>query len=140
MHAEKRAVMNNSLSQYEQAAAAIKKAIELSRLRAARAGNSELLSLYYGIGRYVSANTRNGTWGSDAIGQISKQLQEQLPGLRGFSETNIKYMRLFYENWCSVVNRQPLADDLEVDGKMLLMEIRQPIADELDWKEFLSLS
>ena len=137
MHAEKRAVMNNSLSQYEQAAAAIKKAIELSRLRAARAGNSELLSLYYGIGRYVSANTRNGTWGSDAIGQISKQLQEQLPGLRGFSETNIKYMRLFYENWCSVVNRQPLADDLEVDGKMLLMEIRQPIADELDWKEFL---
>ena len=69
--------MNNSLSQYEQAAAAIKKAIELSRLRAARAGNSELLSLYYGIGRYVSANTRNGTWGSDAIGQISKQLQEQ---------------------------------------------------------------
>ena len=140
MHAEKRAVMNNSLSQYEQAAAAIKKAIELSRLRAARAGNSELLSLYYGIGRYVSANTRNGTWGSDAIGQISKQLQEQLPGLRGFSETNIKYMRLFYENWCSVVNRQPLADDLEVDGKMLLMEIRQPIADELDWKESLSLS
>lgn len=132
--------MNNSLSLYEQAAAAIKKAIELSRLRAARAGNSELLSLYYGIGRYVSANTRNGTWGSDAIGQISKQLQEQLPGLRGFSETNIKYMRLFYENWCPVVNRQPAADDLEIDGKMLLMEIRQPIADELDWKEFLSLS
>ena len=71
---------------------------------------------------------------------IVKQLQRELPGLRGFSETNIKYMRLFYENWRDYVNRQPLADDLEIDGNMLLAEIRQPSADELNWSEFLSLS
>ena len=124
--------MNTNL-QYDHATATIKRAIELSRVRITKAGNSELLSLYYGIGRYVSDNTRNGTWGSDAISQISKRLQKQLPGLRGFSETNIKYMRLFYENWCSIVNRQPMADDLEVNSKMLLMKTRQPTADELDW-------
>ena len=128
------------IAKYEQAAATIKKAIEYSRLRASQAGNSELLSLYYGIGRYVSLNTRTGTWGTDAIRHISNKLQQQLPGLRGFSETNIKYMRLFYEKWFPVVNRQPLADDLEIDGKMLLSEIRQPTADVLDWKDFLSLS
>lgn len=55
-----------------------------------------MLSLYYGIGKYISENTRNGAWGTDAIRQISKQLQKELPGLRGFSETNLKYMRLFY--------------------------------------------
>ena len=41
--------------------------------------------------------------------------------MRGFSETNIKYMRLFYDAWEPYVNRQPLAGDL-------------------DWKEFLAIS
>lgn len=60
--------------------------------------------------------------------------------MRGFSETNIKYMRLFYDAWEPYVNRQPSADDLEVSCNELLLEIRQPVTDELDWKEFLSIS
>lgn len=125
---------------YGDAVTIIKRAIEQSRYRAAVSSNSEMLSLYYGIGRYVSANTRNGTWGTDAIHNISMQLQKELPGLRGYSETNIKYMRLFYENWCPFVNRQPTADNLEVDGQMLLLKTRQSMADDLNWNEFLSLS
>ena len=130
----------SDIQRYDSAVRTIRTAIEKSRYRAARAGNAELLSLYCGIGKYVSENTRSGAWGSDAIGAISKQLQKELPGLRGFSETNIKYMRLFYENWEQYVNRQPAADDLELDGKLLLAETRQPSADELDWNEFLSIS
>lgn len=125
---------------YENAVKTIKKAIEKGRYRAARAGNAEMLSLYYGVGKYVSQNTRNGAWGSGAIGTISRQLQKELPGLRGFSETNIRYMRLFYENWEQHVNHQPMADDLEVDETLLLTETRQPSADELNWNEFLSIS
>ena len=124
---------------YSHAVAVIKSAVEQSRYRALQAGNAELLSLYYGIGRYVSENTRNGAWGTDAIKQISEKLQKELPGLRGFSETNIKYMRLFYEAWAPFVNRQPAADDLEVDGKKLLSVIRQPMADDMDWSKFLSI-
>ena len=124
---------------YNHAVAVIKSAVEQSRYRALQAGNAELLSLYYGIGRYVSENTRNGAWGTDAIKQISEKLQKELPGLRGFSETNIKYMRLFYEAWAPFVNRQPAADDLEVDGKRLLSVIRQPMADDMDWSKFLSI-
>lgn len=129
----------NETMKYIHAVDVIKNAIELSRYRASKSANSELLSLYYGIGRYVSENTRNGAWGTDAIRQISKQLQKELPGLRGYSESNIKNMRQFYEEWCPYVNRQPLADDLEIDGKRLLMEIRQPMAGEIDWGEFLSI-
>ncbi len=124
---------------YNHAVAVIKSAVEQSRYRALQSGNAELLSLYYGIGRYVSENTRNGAWGTDAIKQISAKLQKELPGLRGFSETNIKYMRLFYEAWTPFVNRQPAADGLEVDGKRLLSEIRQPMADDIDWSKFLSI-
>lgn len=57
------------------------------------------LALYYGIGRYVSANTRKKNWGKGAIETISSQLRAELPGLRGFSARNIKNMRIFYEGW-----------------------------------------
>ena len=60
--------------------------------------------------------------------------------MRGFSETNIKYMRLFYDAWEPYVNRQPSADDLELSSNSLLLEIHQPLAGDLDWKEFLAIS
>ena len=42
-----------------------------------------------------------GYWGKGAIETISRQLQRELPGLRGFSAANIKFMRQFYEAWCN---------------------------------------
>ena len=77
----------------------IKSAILKSQARAVQMINQEQLSLYYGIGRYVSQHSRKGYWGTGAIGRISKQLQAELPGLKGFSEENIKLMRRFYEAW-----------------------------------------
>lgn len=47
----------------------------------------------------MSEHSRVGYWGTGAIGRISKQLQAELPGLKGFSEENIKLMRRFYEAW-----------------------------------------
>ena len=63
-----------------------------------------------------------------------------MAGVRGFSETNLKYMRIFYEEWNPYVNRQPVADDFAIiDETFLLTEIRQPMADELNWNEFISI-
>ena len=124
---------------YREAVKTIKEAILRSQYRAAASVNKEQLSLYYGIGRYVSENSRTGFWGKGAIEQISSLLQKELPGLRGFSTSNIKNMRVFYEEWEPVLNRQPLADDLVLDEKLLLVEIRQPLADEFNWSDFLSI-
>lgn len=77
----------------------IKAAILQSQARAIQMVNQEQLSLYYGIGRYVSEHSRKSYWGTGAIGTISKQLKSELPGLKGFSEENIKLMRRFYEAW-----------------------------------------
>ena len=96
---------------YREAVKTIKEAILRSQYRAATSVNKEQLSLYYGIGRYVSENSRTGFWGKGAIEQISSLLQKELPGLRGFSASNIKNMRVFYEEWEPVLNRQPLADE-----------------------------
>lgn len=66
--------------------------------------NREMLSLYYGIGRYISANSREGFWGTSAIKTISEQLRKELPGLKGFSETSLKNMGQFYEQWAPVIS------------------------------------
>ena len=57
------------------------------------------LALYFAIGKYLSQHTRKGVWGEGALAAISEQLRKELPGLRGFSETQMKDMRRFYEAW-----------------------------------------
>jgi len=90
----------------------IKSAILRSRYHAAALANAELLMLYFRIGGYISKNSRKGFWGAGAIGEISRQLQKDLPGLRGFSATNMKYMRLFYEAWAGDIKSSVATDDL----------------------------
>ncbi len=138
----------NNIQTYNEAVRVIKEAILRSQYRAASSVNKEQLSLYYGIGKYVSENSRNGFWGKGAIETISGRLQKELPGLRGFSASNIKNMRSFYEEWSPVINRQPSADDLktltvvsesELNENLLLVEIRQPMADEFNWSDFFAI-
>ena len=92
----------------------LKSAILQSLTRAVKAVNQEQLALYYGIGRYISANTRNKNWGGSMIKSISQRLRNELPGLRGFGETNLKNMRAFYEAWRNIeVNSSVVTDELE---------------------------
>jgi len=82
-----------------------------------------MLTLYYNIGRYVSKNTRSGKWGTGAIETISKQLQQELPGVRGYSASSIRYMRIFYEEWSSVleINHHLASDDSGNDSPKLVI-------------------
>lgn len=77
----------------------IKDAILQSQQRALKMVNQEQLALYYGVGRYISSNTRTKNWGKGFIENISEHLRKELPGLRGFSVTNLRNMRTFYEEW-----------------------------------------
>ena len=78
---------------------AIKTAILQSQYQAAKETNRIQLILYYGIGRYLSSKKGKKTWGTSVLETISSQLRKELPGLRGFSATSLKKVRLFYENW-----------------------------------------
>ena len=89
----------DSLIQYNDAVNAIKTAILQGQYEAAKGVNRIQLALYYAIGKYLSQHTRKGVWGEGALAAISEQLRKDLPGLRGFSETQMKDMRRFYEAW-----------------------------------------
>lgn len=90
--------MDNSVS-YDNAVRAIKTAILQGQYEAAKDVNRVQLVLYFAIGKYLSQHTRNGVWGEGVLATISEQLRRELPGLRGFSETQMKDMRRFYEAW-----------------------------------------
>lgn len=112
--------MEEKLStQYNDAVRQIKTAILKSQAKALAGINHEQLALYYGVGRFISINTREGTWGKGALETISRQLQTEVPGLRGFSATNLRLMRIFYEEWKGLeANSSVATDELQlIDNK-----------------------
>ena len=111
----------NDLVLYDAAVKVIKIAILQGQYEAAKDVNRVQLVLYFSIGKYLSKNTRNGVWGEGALVTISEQLRKELPGLRGFSETQMKDMRRFYEAWeildanSAVMTAELLYADNEID-------------------------
>ena len=97
----------------DKAVQTIKGAILRAQAQASQSSNAIQLSLYYGIGRYVSINLQQAHWGAKALDSISERLQCELPGLRGFSSGNLKKMRIFYEEWQCLSIDSPLANQLQ---------------------------
>lgn len=105
-------------TQYNDAVKQIKTAILHSQAKALKGVNQEQLALYYGIGRFISQNSRAGFWGKDAIDTISRQLSTEVPGLRGFSPRNLRNMRMFYEEWkCLDTNLADASAKLDFGNK-----------------------
>ena len=102
----------NELQKYDDAVQAIKTAILQSQYDAARSVNEKQLILYFGIGKYISMNSREGFWGKGAIDTISERLEKELPGLKGFSARNLRYMRAFYEEWICLDNGISMLPDI----------------------------
>ena len=151
---------------YTQAIKTIKQAILKSRYQAALLANREMLMLYFSVGEYISKNSREGKWGTNAIEVISTQLQKELPGLRGFSTTNLRNMRLFYEAWQHVIpdsqihqlptdelqsndnqenrndipNRQTTSGDLEMNVANSTIQNHQLLTDDLQTSDNMSFN
>ena len=96
-------------SDYNQAAEIIKTAILQGQYEALKDENRVQLAVYFGVGKYVSFNSRKGgAWGTGALEAISERLRKILPGLRGFSANSLKNMRKFYEQW-SMIDKSTIA-------------------------------
>ncbi|MGN0852942.1 MAG: YhcG family protein [Kiritimatiellia bacterium] len=123
----------------------IKSAIVRAQARVSANANAEMLSLYFGIGRYVSYKTQTEKWGTGVIDTISVQLQKGMPGLHGFSGKSMRKMRQFYEIWQADVIWPPTAAKLETiepTGLLLSPDTtkRQEPTVHATATEFLSIS
>lgn len=137
------------LPEIRDAVQAIKMAILKSQANAAQSINSEQLSLYYGIGRFVAENSRRAFWGTGAIENISRQLKSELPGLKGFSPENIKLMRRFYEAWQTIEAKSVVqtteksvvrATDLQEPPQKTVRQLRLTNDEEFPVTAFLNIS
>lgn len=77
----------------------LKARVRATQLRAAIAANSEMVMLYWSIGRDILGRQRAAGWGAKIIDQLAADLSREFPTMRGFSARNLKYMRAFAEAW-----------------------------------------
>ncbi len=71
--------------------------IKKNRYAAAKFVNREILALYLQTGKMLLENIKTSDWGDKVVQTISEEIQNSLPGIRGFSVSNLKNMRQFYE-------------------------------------------
>ncbi len=77
----------------------LKNRVKTAQLKAALAVNSELILLYWQIGKSILEKQEELGWGAKVIDQLSKDLRQAFPDMRGLSRTNLLYMRLFAESY-----------------------------------------
>ena len=92
---------NTNQTDIRNAVIAIKVAIQQSRRKVMQQANRDALALYYAIGGYISWRKNISSWGDKVLEEISSQLQQEMPGLRGFAKSNLKKMCVFYNGWKS---------------------------------------
>ena len=119
---------DNTLTDYSVAVSAIKTAILQGQYEAAKTINRIQLALYFGIGKYLSQHTRLNGLGRGALEKISEQLRRELPGLRGFSATQLREMRIFYEEWRALdINSSVATDELGEPKNNIQLQINQSL-------------
>ena len=81
---------------YRQGLEDIKRRIQSAQTRAVLAANTELLQLYWDIGRQLAQWQKERDWGTAVVEQMATDLQSTYPGIKGFSRPSLFAMRQFY--------------------------------------------
>ena len=109
---EQSSVITNS--SYVQWVRDIKHYIRRQQIKAAVKVNVELLKVYWRLGRDITEHKADAQWGSRFYETLSSDLKAEFPDMKGFSVTNLKYCRRFYELYSqSDIIRQQLVDGLD---------------------------
>ena len=61
--------------------------------------NEELINMYWNIGEFLSEEAKKASFGDSYIDSISKYIQEQFPGIKGFTRRGLYRMKQFYETY-----------------------------------------
>jgi len=84
---------------YPQLLEQLKTQIRQARIRASRVVNTELLTLYWDLGRAILDRQETEGWGTKVIDRLAVDLRAAFPEMRGLSRSNLKYMRQMASTW-----------------------------------------
>jgi len=116
---------------YDELLRDIKMRVQTARTRAAIAVNTELILLYWSIGRDLSQRMKNG-WGAKVVDQLAGDLRREFPDMQGFSLRNLRYMRSFAEAWPDELILQQLVAKLPWGHNVRLLDYLKTSA-EREW-------
>ncbi len=110
-----------AVSPLEAAFAEVVSLIEQARKRAYQAVNTELVNLYWQVGKYISKKLETAEWGDGVVDQLARHLAQTLPGLRGFTRRNLFRMRQFYEAYSGNKKVTPLVTQLSWTHNLIIL-------------------
>ena len=105
-----------------------------ARISAARAGNRDLILLYWDIGHGIVERQQLLGWGDAVVEMVSADLRRAFPGTRGFSIQNLWRMKQFYlthtaaEFLAQVVREMGVSDAERPDAAKLSHAVRELVA------------
>lgn len=91
-----------SSADYTKFITSLRTKIRSAQIKAAVAVNSELINLYWEIGKEIVEKQDREGWGSRVLEKVAKDLQNEFPGIEGFSRTNLFRMKAFYNAYAKV--------------------------------------
>lgn len=94
---------------YADLLASLKDRVRTARLTALRTVNTQLIELYWSIGKSVLARQEIEQWGSGVMGRLAEDLRAEFPEMKGLSRRNLFYMRAFAEAWPDPIVQQAVA-------------------------------
>lgn len=113
-------IMNISENTYTNFLSDIKDRIRKSQYEAAKVVNTEMIRLYWDIGRRILEKQKDG-WGKSVVENLSKDIQMEFPGIKGFSTSNLWYMKQFYEEYHDNEILQPLVGEISWAKHLVIM-------------------
>ena len=90
----------------------IKDKIRKAQYEALKSVNKELIALYRDIGKMIVERQEKYSWGRSVVENLSKDLRNEYPEIKGFSVQNLWYMRQFYLDYKDNKKLQPLVGEI----------------------------
>jgi len=106
--------MNLELTAYKEFFVTLKSKIQTSQIKASLKVNEELLRLYWELADMIVHKQKEAQWGDSFIEKISNDLKTEFPNMKGFSITNIKYMRKWYLFWSDTKSPQVVDEIFQI--------------------------
>ncbi len=95
--------------------------VEEAKSRAWSAVNSELVSLYWNVGKWLSEKCARADWGDRTIRNIAERIARARPDLSGFSRPGLYRMRQFYELYKDDPIVSPLVRQIAWSNHLVVM-------------------
>lgn len=112
--------IQNQIFNYAALLKQVKARVTLAQKKAIYTANEEMLSMYWDIGKLLYESQQQIGWGNNALEQLSNDLKNDYPKVKGFSSRNCRCMVQFYKEYNQELTiwQQPVAK-LEISNLIL---------------------